>query len=154
MMHKRIAAFSVALVLVLASFTTAAAAPPQTLHIEQDWTIANSSAPFTAEGAAVTSGLVCATGIAENLSNVSSGAAGGTLSILHVVKRFTCADLSGTFDIALTVQLDNVTHYTTARWRIVGGTGSYSSLRGRGSLAGTPIIPGVSIHDVYDGTAN
>jgi hypothetical protein len=54
----------------------------------------------------------------------------------------------------MVVHLDNNTSYTTARWRISGGTGDYTGLRGRGSLAGTPILPGTSIYDVYDGQVN
>jgi hypothetical protein len=152
-MKKSMPMLSLALTLslLLATVSSAAAAQPQSLHIEQDWIISEASADFVATGEAVQSGLVCDTGTATNLSNVSSGAAGGTLSILHVLKRFTCDDSSGTFDIALTVNLDLVTHDTTASWRIVGGTDSYSSLRGNGRLVGTHLIAGVSIHDVYDG---
>ena len=155
-MKKRLPALSISivLVLVLATFSSASAAPPQSLHIVQNCNINGSCESFEASGAAVDSGLVCPVGTTVQLSFDSSGAAGGTLSILHVVKRFTCGDNSGTFDIALTVRLDLVSHYTTASWRIVGGTDSYASLRGRGSLAGTPIDPGVSIHDVYDGTVH
>ncbi len=140
-----------ALLMVAVSVTVAGAIPPLDLHIEVDEVIATSGETFYASGDAVDEGVVCATGSVDELSTVVSGAPGGSFSILHILKRFYCADASGTFDVRLVVKLDNVTHYTTASWKIVDGTGVYASLNGNGSLAGTPIDPGVSIHDVYDG---
>ena len=67
------------------------------------------------------------------------------------MKQFVCDDGSGSFDVSMVVRLDLTTSYTTAQWRIVGGTGDYAYLRGNGSLIGTPIVPGSSIDDVYDG---
>ena len=139
------------LVLAALSVSTAFAAPPLALHIEVDEVIATSGETFFASGASVLAGEVCPTGTVEDLSTTASGAPGGPITILQVVKRFTCADLSGTFDVRLVVRLDNLTHYTTANWRVVSGTGAYAGLHGNGSLAGTPIDPGLSIRDVYDG---
>ena len=143
----------IALVLLAVTVTSAFAAPPQNLHIEVDEVIGTSGETFFASGPAVGSGLVCATGTVDDLSIVVSSP-GGATTILHVLKRFYCADSSGTFDVRMVVHLDNTTHETTARWRIAGGTGAYTSLRGNGQLAGTPIVPGTSIHDVYDGRVN
>jgi hypothetical protein len=71
---------------------------------------------------------------------------------LLILKEFICGDNnSNTFLIRMTVRLDNTTLETTARWSFEGGTGAFAALRGRGTLVGTPIVPGVSIHDVYDG---
>ncbi len=140
-----------ALVLLAVSVSAVYAVPPQGLHIEVDEVIAASGETFYASGAAVDAGAVCPTGTVDDLSTTASGAPGGAITILQVVKRFYCADLSGTFDVRLVVRLDNTTHFTTASWRIVSGTGAYAGLHGNGLLAGTPIDPGVSIHDVYDG---
>ena len=138
---------------VLAFYSVPAmAAPPMNVHIVSLETIADNGGTFTITGAAVDSGLVCPTGTTENISNVGTGPDGGDFLNLRVIKRFTCDDLSGTFDVQLLVRLDLVTHYTTARWTVVDGTGDYASLQGRGFLVGTPIDPGKSISDVYDGT--
>jgi hypothetical protein len=140
-----------ALMLIAVSVTVAGASPPLGLHIEVDEFIGTSGETFYASGVAVDDGAVCPTGTVDDVSTLVSGAPGGSVSILHILKRFYCADSSGTFDVRLVVKLDNDTHYTTASWKMISGTGLYTGLKGNGSLAGTPIDPGVSIHDVYDG---
>ena len=144
--------FMVVLALVL-SVSPVMAAPPQSVHIEAYEEIGDPSfpGPFTASGAAVASGLLCASGTVIDTSNVASGPPGGTFVILNVDKHFTCGDGSGTFDIHMVVYLDLITHYTTANWRITGGTGAYASLHGRGTLEGVPVVAGFSINDYYDG---
>ena len=149
--HKTVISSVLALMLIALSVTVAGASPPLDLHIAVDEVIATSGETFFASGDAVVDGAVCATGTVDDINTVVNGAPGGSVSILHVLKRFYCADSTGTFDVRLVVKLDNVTHYTTASWKIVDGTGAGASLKGNGSLAGTPIDPGVSIHDVYDG---
>ena len=116
--------------------------------------VGTSGEVFTASGPAVDDGTVCATGTVDDVSIETSGAPGGSQVILHVLKRFNCSDGSGTFDVRLVVNLDLATHYTTANWKIVGGTSNYIDLHGSGSLTGTPIDPGTSIHDVYDGSVH
>jgi len=137
---------------ILAFYSVPAmAAPPQNVHIDAYENI-YSDGTFTITGSAADSGLVCSSGVTHNVSNVASGPSGGDFVNLRVIKRFTCDDLSGTFDVMLLVRLDLVTHYTTARWTVVDGTGDYATLHGRGFLEGTPIDPGTSINDIYDGT--
>ena len=143
----------VAMMLLAVSVTTAFAAPPLSLHMEVDEVIGTSGETFFASGPAVSAGAVCPTGTVDDLSVVASSP-GGATTILHVHNRFYCADASGTFDVRMVVRLDNSTHETTARWVLYGGTGDYARLRGRGYLVGTPIVPGTSIHDVYDGRVN
>jgi hypothetical protein len=53
----------------------------------------------------------------------------------------------------MVVKLDNITGMTTAHWKFVNGSGAYASLKGHGTLVGTPTIPG-QIYDVYDGFAH
>lgn len=139
------------LVLILMTVSMASAAPPPNVHIEVPEVIGVNGDPFTASGAAVTAGVLCAAGSVDDLGVISSGSGAGPFVILHVDKRFTCDDLSGTFDIRMIVRLDEATDSTTANWRIVGGTGAYSGLHGSGWLVGAPIVPEVSIFDVYDG---
>jgi len=103
---------------------------------------------FTATGPAVDVGVLCASGTVFDVSGSRSGA--GPITTIRALKRFSCP--GGTFDVQLNVRLDNATHYTTARWHVVSGTGDFADLSGRGSLTGTPIDPGVSITDVYNGT--
>jgi hypothetical protein len=80
-----------------------------------------------------------------------AGPPNGSFRILHLTKRFSCADSSGTFDIKLVVRLNLTTHETTANWKVSDGTGAYASLHGNGKLIGIPVVPGTSILDIYDG---
>ena len=149
----RPAAFSalIAAVFLAGTASAALAAQPLAIHIEVDEIIAASGEPFAASGPAVDAGLVCPSGTVEELSTKVSGPPSGAFSILNVVKRFDCDDASGSFDVRLVVRLDNATGETTARWVVVDGTEAYSNLHANGSLLGTPILLGLSIHDVYDG---
>jgi hypothetical protein len=144
------AALSVA-ALILMTVSMASAAPPPNVHIEVPEVIGVNGDPFTASGAAVSAGVICASGSVDDLDVVASGSGAGPFVILHAHKRFTCGDFSGAFDVKMTVRLDTATNNTTASWRIVGGTGAYSGLHGSGSLVGSPIVPDVSVFDVYDG---
>ncbi len=154
-MIKRIQTIIVSALLVFVFLAVTAsgviAAPPRDIHIEVDEILGTNGEAFVANGSAVVDGTLCASGTVDDVSIVSSGPQNGTFVILHVLKRFICDDLSGTFDVRLVVKLNLTTRYTTARWNVVSGTGNYTHLHGNGSLEGTPIVPGVSIHDVYDG---
>jgi hypothetical protein len=140
-----------ALLLLAVTATGVAAAAPLNMHIEVPELIGVNGDPFTASGAAVSAGVLCPSGTVDDLSVTASGSGGGTYTILHAHKRFYCSDASGTFDVKMVVRLDNTTLDTTATWRIIGGTGAYVGLRGSGSLAGTSVVPHVSVDDVYDG---
>lgn len=154
-MFRKVRSFTLSILLTVfllaLTATVAVAAPPQDLHIEAVDVIGGSGEPFTASGSAVDDNVVCATGTIDDLEITTSGSGSGSYRILHVLKRFYCDDLSGTFDVRMVVRLDLTTLETTARWRIVDGTGAYTGLRGHGSLDGTPVNPGVTILDVYDG---
>jgi hypothetical protein len=141
----------IAFVLLAVTVSTVFAAPPQDVHIEVDELIGGIGVPepFTASGAAVDAGLICAAGMVEDVDISYSGAPSAPYRIIQVLKHFSCD--AGTFDVRMVVRLDLATNYTTARWRIVSGTGDYAGLRGNGSLVGTPIVPGSSIHDDYYG---
>ena len=141
----------IAFVLLIVSVSNVFAAAPLDFHIEVEEFVGTSGETFYASGSAVAAGVMCATGTVDDLSVAVSGPPAGSFRILKVHKRFYCADGSGTFDVNLNVRLDLTTNETTARWSVIEGTGDYAGLDGNGSLVGTPIIPGTSIHDVYDG---
>jgi hypothetical protein len=152
MLKKMIRFGLLAAVLLLAlNASPAFAASPEPIHIEVLEYPSGTSAPpepFTASGPAVDAGLVCAAGMVEDVALTYNDPVGST-QMIWALKRFDCGD--GIFDVELVVRLDLTTHNTTARWRIVDGTGDYVGLKGRGSLVGTAADPGVSILDVYDG---
>ncbi len=128
------------------------AAAPLELQIQAEETlVGNANDPFTASGAAVSAGVICATGTVYDLDFAINDNIPG-FWILQVDKEFTCGDGSGTFSVSMLVRLNLTTRETTARWWITGGTDDYADLRGRGTLVGTPIIPGESILDVYNGS--
>jgi hypothetical protein len=130
---------------------TALAARPLAVDIVVDeYHFDSTPEPFAATGPAVDAGLLCANGTVSDVSSSVSGA--GPYTSIRALKRLSCP--GGTIDIQLTVRLDNSTHVTTASWRIAGGTGDFAGLQGRGSLTGTPIVPGESITDHYVGTLN
>ena len=139
-----------ALVFLLAiSVSPVFAAPPLPVHIEVDETFGlNTPEPFTASGPAVVAGLICATGMVEDVT-VTSNSPSGPFQIIKVLKRFDCGD--GTFDLKMVVKLNLATQNTTARWRILGGTGGYAGLKGHGSLIGITNDPDPGIFDTYDG---
>lgn len=139
-------------IFTLSVFTLPAyAARPYDLHIEVEENINTSGEAFVASGAAVDAGIVCASGNVYDADYSITGPPEGSIRIITVLKHFECGDLSGSFDAMMVVRLDLDTHYTTARWNVVGGSGDYADLHGAGSLLGTPIVPGESILDVYDG---
>lgn len=144
----------IAFILLAITVSTVFAAPPQNVHIEVAELIGGIGVnePFTASGAAVDNGVICATGMVQDVSVSTFGSPSAPYRNIQVLKRFTCG--TDTFDVSMVVKLDLATNYTTASWRIVGGTGGFAGLRGRGSLVGTPIDPGNSILDVYDGSVH
>ena len=144
---------SVLLVFVFLAVTASGviAAPPRDIHIEVDEILGTSGENFKAEGSAVDDGILCASGTVDDINIVTSGSQNGKFLTLHVLKKFICDDLSGTFDVQLVVKLNLTTRNTTANWKVLSGTGHYTQLKGHGSLVGTTFDPGVSIYDVYDG---
>ena len=147
MKNFRIVALFISLMMMVFLVPDVSAAPPLSLHIVVEETIAGGSETFIASGTAV-DGLVCETGTVVEVGTVTSNDPGGPFQMLWVTKRFDCGD--GTFDMDLVVKLDKNTGQTTAQWKIVGGTFAYQNLKGSGKLVGTPSTPG-EIVDVYDG---
>lgn len=154
-MVKKVSIFTAIVVAVLVIFVVPVmAAPPQFVHIEALEYINTNGEAFKITGSAVDAGIVCPEGTTDDISIQTSGPTEGAFRNLNILKRFTCDDTSGTFELMLNVRLDLTTHETIAQWRVVSGTGDYTNLHGRGYLVGTPVNPGISIFDVYDGTMN
>lgn len=145
---KFISLFVGVLLLALNVSVVSAIAPsPVHIEVEEQFGI-GSIDPFTASGTAVDNGLICAAGTVEDIAN-STNDPGGPFRIIWALKRFDCGD--GTFDLEMVVRLDLSTRNTTARWRIIQGTGAYVGLKGLGSLVGITNYPAPGILDIYDG---
>ena len=147
-MKKKLFALLTAVLMLAVNVSIVFAAPPKALHIEVLEFIGPGTETFTATGAAVDDGLVCATGFVSDVGT-TVGNPNGPFQMIWTTKHFDCGD--GTFDMKLIIKLDLATNNTTAKWRVTGGTGAYAGLKGNGTLVGTAVTPGVSIYDVYDG---
>jgi hypothetical protein len=145
---KFISLFVGVLLLALNVSVVSAAAPAPVHIVVNELYFDGTPEPFTASGAAVDNGLICETGTVADIGG-STNDPRGPFRIIWALKRFDCGN--GTFDLEMVVRLDLATHDTTARWRIVGGTDAYSSLKGQGSLVGISNDPAPGIVDTYDG---
>jgi hypothetical protein len=106
--------------------------------------------PFTASGPAVDAGLICPSGDTIDIYGRVTGFRSGTGMNFHIVKRFTCADGSGDFLVKLEVRTDR--KGDNFNWMIIGGTGNYVNLHGKGQGVGLPADYGVL--DLYKGVAH
>jgi hypothetical protein len=120
----------------------AVASPPVSTEIVIDTTIPPDGSPtfgpFTASG-----GVVCPSGTTLDLATHAGGGQSGLRLQLLVLKRFVCADGSGTFDVFFRVHLTFDPFTDVASWSVVGGTGDYERLRGSGKLVGLATPTGV-----------
>ena len=150
-MRKALAVLVSTLTLVAMAAVPVAAAPPLDVSITAiEMLPLTEGGSFVASGPAVDAGLMCATG---TTTNGLVGPTHGTNPVrFRVNKTFHCDGSSDTFTLQLRVVLDLNTGHTTANWKVLAGTGPYSSLKGHGTLVGTPIVPGESITDVYTGS--
>ena len=137
--------------IILLGLSIACSGQPQSLHIEVSDLISSDGDTFNASGPAVNNTIICPSGTVSDVNVSQSGSTQGAFSNYDVLKKFDCADGSGTFEIELKVKLENATGNTTASWQLANGTGNYANLSGEGTLVGTAIVQGTSIFDVYDG---
>jgi hypothetical protein len=90
-----------------------------------------------------TGGGTCSKGDTIDLFGHGAGSeSSGRLQLL-VLKRFTCADGSGTFDVLFRVHLVFDPFSDVGTWTVVGGTGAYERLHGTGKLSAVPTEGGV-----------
>ena len=120
----------------------AAATPPAEATIRIDTTLPpDGGAPFGPFNS--TGGAPCPNGDTIDLFGRGAGSGNtGRLQLL-VLKRFTCADGSGTFDLFFRVHLVFDPFSVVGTWTVVGGTGDYERLRGSGSVTAVPTATGV-----------
>ena len=102
--------------------------------------------PFQAFGPAVTTGFLCGTGEVYADPYAWPPPPSG----VTIIKRFTCADGSGAFAVALTVWL-GPNGATRGLWHVFEGTRSYSDLIGSGSLSGSYDPYTNTVLDIYKG---
>ena len=105
--------------------------------------------PFIASGFAVDAGVMCPAGSTEGLSETASPSGGNAQGVnFFIVKRFTCSDGSGRFDVKLTVRLNK--NGDNFNWTVIGGTDNYESLHGSGQGYGIYPTPPQTTPDVTD----
>ena len=148
LIKKRLIGVLVVVFLLALNVSAVFAAAPAPVIIVVD-ELLGSTEEFVASGAAVDNGLICAEGSVADISARTNDPK-GPYRIIWALKRFYCGD--DTFDVEMVVRLDLITHNTTARWRIVAGTGEYADLRGQGSLVGISNSPAPGILDTYYGS--
>ena len=138
-----IAAGLAASLILMMLIGSVAAATPQQVEIVSHMNF-NPDGPnfgnFAASGAAVESGLVCASGSVVDTGILFGGFQSGRSAQILVRKTFTCADGSGTFFVKIQVHLDFETATETFTWVVQGGTGDYANLHGSGT--GTTVSDG------------
>jgi len=93
---------------------------------------------FTAEGAAVDSGLICESGDVVDTRIIFAGGQSNRGAQIPVRKTFSCP--GGDLFIKIQVHLDFESSTETFTWVVLGGTGDYAGVRGSGS--GTTISDG------------
>lgn len=120
--------------------------PPSGVNIEVE---TDNFSPFTASGPAVDDGVVCASGVVEDVFFKASGFLSNKGVNFQIVKEFTCEDGSGEFSVKLQVRLLSDDSPATFNWNIVGGTEAYENLHGTGTGVGLPFC--CFVLDVYDG---
>ena len=148
MRRRAVLVVSVAAVFLALATVSVLAGPMQTVQIsvltDLD-TLPSVPDPFAASGAAVTSGVLCATGtVFTGPYNWPPPPSGSVV----MVKHFECAD--GAFDVELRVWLLTGGD-TTGIWKVIGGTESYVHLKGHGTLTGTYDPANNDVLDVYIG---
>ncbi len=91
------------------------------------------SGTFSASGPAVEAGLLCQAGTVQDLEHRYGGPPDGQVLAFSVLKRFTCNDGSGTFELRLNGLVTS--NSCTAHWIIASGDGPYSGLLGNGGFS-------------------
>lgn len=157
---RKVVLIALVLLLVVTVVPAAAKTKPLGVEIEVTTTIPGGG-PFIATGPAVDAGVICGSGdVITRFGALRSPPP--PLRTLSILNEFACDDGSGSFFIKVEVKFTDdgttgnwvVLDGTSAHGEIEGdmdGTGAYTELRGRGKLIGFPIVPGVSILDVYSG---
>lgn len=145
----RLAAVAAVLVLMFPAAVQARAIPPLGVSFDVATTLDTpNGGPFVARGPAVDFGWICPAGQTEDIYNVGRSR-GWPGTNFQVVKRFTCDNGTGYFDLKLQVRVDRKGNLYS--WNVVGGTDSYAKMTGSGSGYGD-FISDTQIADHLFGT--
>lgn len=138
---------------LLPSVDPAGATPPADVIIEVETSLVGGVSPFTASGAALDEGIVCASGTVADEVVKAVGFSPLGFNV-QAIKNFQCEDGSGDFSVNLEARID-FRRGVTFQWNVLSGTGDYADLHGAGSGVGLPAVPcgdpDACILDVYDG---
>jgi len=135
---------AVALLAAAVVVVPALAAPPTAVTFTVVEQFDPPGGTFTSDGS-----VVCASGTTSN-QTFETGFQSDRGVIFHVRKTIDCDDGSGTFTLQLQARAGfNVGDMTYGPWSVLGGTGDYTGLRGRGTVTGT-FSPG-GVIDLYEG---
>lgn len=137
-----------AFAVVLATALPAQGAPPDAVSIRAE-AVLGETGTFTAVGAGL-----CPSGTTAEPDGVDVTERPRTLAF-RLDKLFTCDDGSGTFTLRIHAWYRPCDATDRGVWEVVGGTGAYSTLSGRGTLVGTyvpaPCEEAIGIIDVLVG---
>lgn len=144
---RRVLVLTVAMAVMMGLALPASATPPSgvTIEVETDLT-----SPFTASGPAVTDGVVCESGLVEDVFFKATGFQSNRGVNFQIVKNFACDDNSGDFSVKLQVRLLFDGSPATFNWNVVDGTGAYENLHGTGTGVGLDCAT-CFVLDVYSG---
>ena len=144
-----VAVLGASLVLMTVIAPVGAATPQQDVHIVAYMTKDGSPGTFVASGAAADSGLVCERGTVVGVKGFNVGWQSGRKVQAISTVELICADRSGSFFISRQIHVvfggDE-----PFDWVVLGGTGDYAGLAGRGSGVTADNTP-TSNTNIYDG---
>ena len=150
---RRAGAILAALAAITAVTAPVGASSPEPISITSQMTIPF-DAPSTGFFQADPSDLICPTGTVLDLGVIGAGFQSGRGGQILVLKELTCDDGSGTIFVRLAVHFrdggQGGVPTGSFTWVIVGGTGDYADLQGRGTGIGVSTGPN-SVTDTYTG---
>lgn len=135
---------------VLVPASPASAAPPSAVTIDvHETSFAPVGGGFVLTGSFTSSGF-CPGNTGLSFTAVNSVAPIGASGVtgIDADKRLVCDDGSGELVVNLRVRL-YASGYTTAKWKVIGGTDDYEGAKGHGALVGVPFSGGID--DYYAG---
>jgi hypothetical protein len=112
--------------------------------------------PFGSDGTfTATGGPICTSGTTtESPVRITEGRRSAALTF-HLDKSFVCDDGSGSFTVQISARVQPCDANDYGAWAITRGTGSYTDLRGAGSLIGsyypTDSCDAEGVVDVFSG---
>ena len=139
---------------LMASVAPVGAGTPQQVHIVAYMT-KQGTGTFEATGNAVVHGLVCERGTVLGIGDIFGGYQSGQKVQIRSRVELTCTDANGVPDGSGTFVIQRQIHVVFGgdepfEWVVLGGTGDYDGLGGRGSGVTADNTP-TSNTNIYDG---